>query len=53
MEENSVDLLSRILDEAKEEMNHQKKEPPKRKKSKLWAVFLQYQYFCLLTAYFF
>jgi len=39
MEENSVDLLSRILDEAKEEMNHQKKEPPKRKKSKLWAVF--------------
>lgn len=39
MEENSVKLLSRILEEAKEEAE-QKKKHPKKEKSKLWILFL-------------
>lgn len=40
MEENSVELLSRILNEAKEEIYNKEKKTPKKKKSKLLVVFL-------------
>lgn len=52
MEENSVELLSRILDEAKEEVNFKNKKPPKKKKSKLWVVFLAISIFLLVDCVF-
>ena len=47
MEENSVDLLSRILDEAKQE------KPPKKRMAKLWIVFLAISIFLLAACIFF
>lgn len=47
MEESSLDLLSRILDEAKEGTS------PKKKMEKLWIVFLAISIFLLAACIFF
>ena len=48
MEENSVELLSRIMEEAKQESEKRKKQ----KRSKLWVVFLAISIFLLADCIF-